>query len=679
MANVVAGKVSVSLVADTARYVNEMKKTVADNSKSMKKMQRDMDKMQKGANKSFKKTSMSFKNVATAAVAVGVAMGVMIGAASKARLEHEQLAKAAGMTGDQFDNVAFAFSSVGIEAESASDMLRDLNIKIGEAAALGSGPAAEAMKLLGISMASIKDKSPEEQLLAINKAMDDMNVSGIEQRAIFDSLGSDLDKLSPLLKNGAAGYKKLKAEAERLDVKIPQAALTSIADLGKYSQKTGSNFEEFGAYLGSFFAGTMESITKSTKELIQGFIDWNEQSNFLSNTINYLTGAFGLLKDTLDIVYGVVKAFFLGFSFAAEALFDTLRFHANNFKSNFLLAFKAIKIGATIAFAAMKKTVFSWVKSVGEMLSNIPGLGDLGKKLIDTADQAIAANQAVIAQQKKDYSGLIDDNKKRFLDFAEMRKLKELEFVAEQKANALAIVANAKEIGSTLMGAGRVVLGLPSAEGDTPTAEGSDDSASSGEDPQVKALADLTAGLTDYQRAIEVTEKAQSDFNNSTIGGYIDSSTALAGALDKDGKAYALAAKTQALIQGYEAIMGVWADPTISTYAKIPATIMVAAKTAQTIGQFHGGTDEVPDSMDNKSFLLKAGERVVQPKANKDLTRFLKNGDSGSGAGNISISAPVTISGNVTDKAWFQSELYKHRQMIADSVSKSNRERPRRY
>jgi hypothetical protein len=44
------------------------------------------------------------------------------------------------------------------------------------------------------------------------------------------------------------------------------------------------------------------------------------------------------------------------------------------------------------------------------------------------------------------------------------------------------------------------------------------------------------------------------------------------------------------------------ADSTIPTLAKIPTTIMVAAKTAKTTGQFHGGTDEVPDSMDNRSY-----------------------------------------------------------------------------
>jgi hypothetical protein len=71
----------------------------------------------------------------------------------------------------------------------------------------------------------------------------------------------------------------------------------------------------------------------------------------------------------------------------------------------------------------------------------------------------------------------------------------------------------------------------------------------------------------------------------------------------------------------------------------------------------------------------------VQPEANKKLTKFLDSGGSGGGDGmgnpSVSINAPINIAGNVTNKAWFESELYKHRQMISDSVNKSNRERPR--
>ena len=94
-------------------------------------------------------------------------------------------------------------------------------------------------------------------------------------------------------------------------------------------------------------------------------------------------------------------------------------------------------------------------------------------------------------------------------------------------------------------------------------------------------------------------------------------------------------------------------------------------------GQYHGGTDSVPESMNNKSFLLKAGERVVQPKANQDLTEYLANAKS-SNSDSVTISAPMTINGNVTDRKWFATELAKHQNLVYALNNKAKRERPRR-
>lgn len=95
-------------------------------------------------------------------------------------------------------------------------------------------------------------------------------------------------------------------------------------------------------------------------------------------------------------------------------------------------------------------------------------------------------------------------------------------------------------------------------------------------------------------------------------------------------------------------------------------------------GQYHAGTDYVPDSMNDQSFLLKAGERVVQPKANADLTEFLNQAKSGQTQGSTTISAPIYVTGNVTDEAWFAQQLTKQRNVIAASYDKVKKERPRR-
>ncbi len=126
-------------------------------------------------------------------------------------------------------------------------------------------------------------------------------------------------------------------------------------------------------------------------------------------------------------------------------------------------------------------------------------------------------------------------------------------------------------------------------------------------------------------------------------------------------------------------------DPTglLSAKAEMQGSIALGIIGATSVakaasGQFHGGIDELPQSMDNKSFMLKAGERVVQPKANEELTEFLgaqKENGYQSGGQQV-INAPLTINGSVTDEAWFNKKLVQHRNTIAASVKKVEKERP---
>lgn len=85
-----------------------------------------------------------------------------------------------------------------------------------------------------------------------------------------------------------------------------------------------------------------------------------------------------------------------------------------------------------------------------------------------------------------------------------------------------------------------------------------------------------------------------------------------------------------------------------SSSAATGAAAPIASIPTQTIGgQAHDGMDAIPKSMNNKSFILSGGERIVQPEANKQLTSFLDRAES-SGFGGNSIN--ITINGNVDSK-----------------------------
>lgn len=115
----------------------------------------------------------------------------------------------------------------------------------------------------------------------------------------------------------------------------------------------------------------------------------------------------------------------------------------------------------------------------------------------------------------------------------------------------------------------------------------------------------------------------------------------------------------------------------LAAYAQVlslGASIITTAKGAAS-GQAHSGIDEVPQmsGQNDSTWILQAGERVVQKSANKDLTNYLQN-QSGQSSGDNSpvINAPLIIQGgNQDDDAKFQSMLKKHANSVTQAVRNS--------
>ncbi len=98
----------------------------------------------------------------------------------------------------------------------------------------------------------------------------------------------------------------------------------------------------------------------------------------------------------------------------------------------------------------------------------------------------------------------------------------------------------------------------------------------------------------------------------------------------------------------------------------------VASLGSVNVGQAHSGMDQI-DSQG--SYYLSAGERIVQPEANKKLTQFLdSNAAKGSGEG-IVINSDLVIEGDTSiSPEKFDSMLAKHRDSLLQFTNLARRE-----
>ncbi|HHK5667530.1 TPA: hypothetical protein ACQVLQ_005580, partial [Serratia marcescens] len=75
--------------------------------------------------------------------------------------------------------------------------------------------------------------------------------------------------------------------------------------------------------------------------------------------------------------------------------------------------------------------------------------------------------------------------------------------------------------------------------------------------------------------------------------------------------------------------------------------------------------------LNNKSFVLQQGERVIQAPQNKRLISFLDKQEQSSGnasTGEITINAPLVVQGGINDDKMFNDYLKRHANNVNQAV-----------
>ena len=125
----VVGDIAIAVGAD----VTALQKGMAKGAKSVKGFKGDAADMAK----SFAKNGAK---VAAAAAAVGASLAVMASKAASNAKEIKNLSTVAGASAEEFQKWSIAADTVGISQEKLSDILKDVNDRVGDFLETGGGP-----------------------------------------------------------------------------------------------------------------------------------------------------------------------------------------------------------------------------------------------------------------------------------------------------------------------------------------------------------------------------------------------------------------------------------------------------------------------------------------------------------------------------------------------------------
>ena len=669
------GRLSVSLDANTILYINKIKKLADVNEKKLNQMERAFKRLRSKGTKSLNGLIKKIGMAGAAYISFGLAMQKF----NQQREFLDQLAKTSDALGIQQQKLQ-ALQHVGeLNGVTTTQMnlsLQRMQRNLGDAST-GTGEAAKGLKRLGLNIETIEKMSPDEQMEALAHGLGDVALQTDKAKLAQDFFGRNgvrVLKVLTALKN--KGLDETTKSLNDMGIALNRADTAKIETMNDSIFKVQQVLNGLINKIIIKFAPAIQSIADkfvdASKET-KGFSEAMQVSfNVISRITGYLSGVFKYFFNAIQIAFNGLEAIFVALTFAFEDLQLGFKYIAANASKIFDRMGITIQNSWTKVFQGMKIIVADWVISIGELISNIPFMGDMGEKLIAGGKASISMSNKAISEQSALKKAADEEQRLRLLKHESERNLLVVKHDAAQTLIAAKIKQNTEELVAGTVIAYNSLFGAAPEDID-PVANAKEEKVKEPESP----FADRLTQYKDYLLEYGVLED---EARKSTMGGYLAETDALA---DKFGVQLNLAstfAKAEGAIAAVQAGIQAWTDPTLGFYEKIGASIAAVSSVASLAGQFHGGTDEVPDSMNNKSFMLKAGERVVQPEANKKLTKFLDSGGSGEGgmgSPSVSISAPINIAGNVTNKAWFEGELYKHRQLISDSVNKSNRERPR--
>jgi hypothetical protein len=149
--------------------------------------------------------------------AIGAAGAAAAGELAKSVPELEKLAQISGTGFEEFQRLAYAARSVGIEGDKLGDILKDVSDKVGDFQSTGGGAMKDFFEQIGpkvgVTAEAFKNLSGADALQLYYNSLKKAGVSQAEMTFYMEALASDATALAPLLEDNGKAMKEMGANA----------------------------------------------------------------------------------------------------------------------------------------------------------------------------------------------------------------------------------------------------------------------------------------------------------------------------------------------------------------------------------------------------------------------------------------------------------------------------------
>ena len=127
--------------------------------------------------------------------------------------ELQRLSDRVGVSAESLQEWQYIAKSTGADADDVADAFREMQLRLSEAARLGSGPAVDALMLLGLTLDDLAGMNPEQQFELLRDAISEVEDPADRLFLAEELLGGSTERLGAFIEGTAEEMAALRQEA----------------------------------------------------------------------------------------------------------------------------------------------------------------------------------------------------------------------------------------------------------------------------------------------------------------------------------------------------------------------------------------------------------------------------------------------------------------------------------
>lgn len=203
----------------------------------------------------------------------------------------------------EFQRMSFAAKSVGIEQDKLSDILKDVNDRVGDFLSSGGGEMQDFFENIapqvGVTAEQFRNLSGPQALQLYYDSLEKANLSQAEMTFYLEAMANDLTGVAPLLANNGALMAEMGDKAERLGLVLSEVDLAKLEEFSDVSQQIIGRLDAIGNQIAVALA---PYITDIGEQFLGAAQDANSFGEVAEKTLFGIAAAVGVVADGVELV-----------------------------------------------------------------------------------------------------------------------------------------------------------------------------------------------------------------------------------------------------------------------------------------------------------------------------------------------------------------------------------------